>query len=278
MIFPETVHYISISESGEEVPVPFLKPAENEYQEVDNMDESREQSHTKTMSGRITTVVGAILCVVLGAMLLCNLTLIIKGALFPEKPPSVLGITPMVVLSGSMSGEQEGHIEVGDLIFVGRAEPEELAVGDVIAYMSGQTTVTHRITAIDSSGDSLLFTTKGDANDTQDTEQVTEDQLVGRFLWRLPKVGDFALFLQQPLGMLLFAGIPLMAFILYDILRRQRYANRQSRRAAELEAELERLRATSGVSPEEPEAEEQRQEDLVYQCTDGGHTPDGAGI
>lgn len=34
MIFPETVHYISTSKSGEEVPVPFLKPAENEYQEV----------------------------------------------------------------------------------------------------------------------------------------------------------------------------------------------------------------------------------------------------
>lgn len=244
------------------------------------MEATKAQEHNRTFTGRITTVVGAILCVVLGTMLLCNLTLIIKGALFPEKPPSVLGVTPMVVLSGSMSGEQEGHIEVGDLIFVGRAEPKELAVGDVIAYMSGQTTVTHRITAIDSSADGLLFTTKGDANNAEDTEQVAQDQLVGIFLWRIPRLGDFALFLQQPLGMLLFAGVPLMAFVIYDIIRRQRYANRQSRRAAELEAELERLRATAGVPAEEPETPEQKQndEDLVYQCADGGHTPGGTGI
>ena len=76
----------------------------------------------------------------------------------------------MVVLSGSMSGEAEDHIEVGDLVFVGRADPEELEVGDVIAYMNGGATVTHRITAIDTNTDGdLLFTTKGDANNAEDT-------------------------------------------------------------------------------------------------------------
>lgn len=212
------------------------------------------QQACKAGSNRVLTAVGVALCVILGFLLVCNLTIIIKGALFPEKPPSVLGLTPMVVLSGSMSGEAEDHIEVGDLVFVGRADPEELEVGDVIAYMNGGATVTHRITAIDTNTDGdLLFTTKGDANNAEDTTPVTEEQLVGIYRWRIPKVGDFALFLQTPLGMLLFVGVPVLAFLIYDIIRRQRYANRENRRTAELEAELERLR---GMNEEKEQREE----------------------
>ena len=147
------------------------------------------QQACKAGSNRVLTAVGVALCVIFGFLLVCNLTIIIKGALFPEKPPSVLGLTPMVVLSGSMSGEAEDHIEVGDLVFVGRADPEELEVGDVIAYMNGGATVTHRITAIDTNTDGdLLFTTKGDANNAEDTTPVTEEQLVGIYRWRIPKV------------------------------------------------------------------------------------------
>lgn len=212
------------------------------------------QQACKAGSNRVLTAVGVALCVIFGFLLVCNLTIIIKGALFPEKPPSVLGLTPMVVLSGSMSGEAEDHIEVGDLVFVGRADPEELEVGDVIAYMNGGASVTHRITAIDTNTDGdLLFTTKGDANNAEDTTPVTEEQLVGIYRWRIPKVGDFALFLQTPLGMLLFVGVPVLAFLIYDIIRRQRYANRENRRTAELEAELERLR---GMNEEKEQREE----------------------
>lgn len=212
--------------------------------------QKKRQTHKKN---RVPTIIGAVLCVVLGLMLLCNLTIIIKGTVNPEKPPSVLGITPMVVLSGSMSGTQEGHIETGDLIFVGSVSADELEVGDVIAYMSGGSAVTHRITAIETDADGARqFTTKGDANNAEDTDPVSETQLVGRYLGRLPKVGDFALFLQQPLGMLLFIGVPLLAFIIYDILRRQHYANRERAKAQQMQAELDRLRAMTGAEPDDP--------------------------
>lgn len=43
----------------------------------------------------------------------------------------------MVVLSGSMSGQAEDSLEVGDLALIRRVEPDTLKVGDVVAYMSG---------------------------------------------------------------------------------------------------------------------------------------------
>lgn len=202
----------------------------------------RRQDRSKP-AHRALSVIGLVLCIVFGFLLICNLTIIIKGTISPEKPPSVLGITPMVVKSGSMSGTAEGHIEVGDLIFVGKADPDELQVGDVIAFMDGSVVVTHRIAEIQTDEDGQRkFITKGDANNAPDQKPVTEERLVGIYQSRIPKVGDFALFLQTPIGMLIFIGVPLLAFIIYDIIRRQRSAARENSRTAELEAELARLR------------------------------------
>lgn len=208
----------------------------------------------------LLSALGLVLCVVFGFMLICNITIIVKGTIAPERPPAVFGVTPMVVLSGSMSGNAEDHIEVGDLIFVGPAEPDELQEGDVIAFMEENSTsvTTHRIMEITENDlGERVFITKGDANNVEDQIPVTEDRVVGIYLSRIPKVGDFALFLQEPLGMILFIGVPLLAFIIYDIIRRQRMANKADAKTSELEAELERLRKLAGEKADEPAGPEE---------------------
>ncbi len=219
-----------------------------------------EQTKKTTSTGhKVLSIIGLVLCVVFAFFLICNITIIVKGTLYPERPPSVLSVTPLVVMSGSMSGDAPDHIEVGDLIFVGRAKAEELKVGDVIAFMEeeGSTTViTHRITAVEKAEDGgIQWQTKGDANPSGDTDPVHQDNLVGIYLFRIAKVGDFALFLQEPLGMVLFIGVPLLAFIIYDIIRRQKYANKENKRTAELEAEIERLRSLQGTEADTPTVE-----------------------
>lgn len=214
----------------------------------------RKAKNKSGSSQRVLSAIGGVVCVLLGFMLICNLIIIVKGTLFPEKPPSVFGITPFVVKSGSMSGTKDGHIEVGDLIFVGPAEPAKLEEGDVIAFMEGRIVVTHRIIGIQTGEDgSLLFKTQGDANNSPDTELVREENIVGIYKSRIPKVGDFALFLQTPLGMLIFIGIPVIGFIIYDIIRRQYYSDKERKQASEMQEELERLRAIAG---EKAKAEE----------------------
>ncbi len=191
-------------------------------------------------------ILGAILCVIFAAMLICNVTIIVKGTINPATPPSVFGVTPLVVLSGSMSGDAPDHIEVGDLIFVGSVDTADLGVGDVITYMQEGSAITHRIIDIKTEEGKLLFYTKGDANNSADRKPVEAENVVGIFKGRIPKVGDFALFLQEPLGMVLFIGVPLLLFIIYDIIRRQRYAAKEDKKTGELEAELERLRRLAG--------------------------------
>ena len=201
----------------------------------------------KSPAQKVFTILGDVLCIIFAFTLVCNLTIIVKGTVRPETPPSVLGTTPLVVLSGSMSGDAPDHIEAGDLIIVGKAKAEELKVGDIIAFMQNKVTVTHRIVAIETDADGgLLFTTKGDANNTEDQRKVSQDDIVGVYKGRLPGLGNFAIFLQTPMGMLLFIGLPLIAFIIYDIIRRQRYMNREHEKSAKLEAELRRLRSLAG--------------------------------
>jgi len=205
---------------------------------------------------RVVTIISAFICVILSVILLSNIIIIVKGALNPERPPSAFGVTSMIVLSGSMSGDAPDHIEVGDLIITKSVDPETLKVGDVITYMEqGTTAVTHRIIGVNDDGS---FKTKGDANNAEDREPVLPEKIVGKYIFRIPKLGDIAMFAQTPFGMMVFIGIPLLAYILLDMAvrskqnKRKKKADEQAKEEADkLKEEVERLKAQLSDSKEE---------------------------
>ncbi len=210
-------------------------------------------------------IIGIILCLALAFLLVCNIIIIIRGSSDSQKPPSVFGVTPMIVLSQSMSGDAPDHIEIDDLVFIDDSHPDTFEVGDVISFMEGKIVVTHRIISIETLEDGARqFITGGDNNRDEngevvlDTEPVKEANVIGKYMFRIPKLGAVIYFMQKPLGMICFIGIPLLAFIIYDIIRRQRAATKESAKTSELEAELERLRALAaeGNKDEAPAAEE----------------------
>ena len=200
----------------------------------------------KNAGNIVLTALGAVLCAVFSFLLVCNVVIIVKGTLHPETPPTVLGVAPMVVLSGSMSGTAEDHIEVGDLIFATAPDRAKLKVGDVVSFMDGGVVVTHRIVAVtaDENGQKQ-FVTKGDANNTEDPA-IYPEAVIGVYSGRIPRLGDFALFLQKPLGMAVFIGVPVCVFIVGDVIRRRKQAQRSDEETARLREELERLKSASG--------------------------------
>ena len=216
--------------------------------------EANENKAQKTLTQKILMGTGIVLCVLFGFMLICNLTIIIKGFTQPDEPPTIFCVTPLVVLSGSMSGDAPDHIEIGDLIFVGKADIDSLEVGDVITFMQGSSVVTHRIIEIDTDDSGKrLFYTKGDANNIADVDPISEDDVIGKYKGRIPKVGDLTMFMQSPLGMIVFIGVPLVGFIAFDMVRRQRATAKERASTAELEAELERLRALAAEKEDKAE-------------------------
>jgi signal peptidase len=101
---------------------------------------------------------------------------------------ALLGYRPLVVRSGSM----EPALHVGDVVLVEDVEARQLAVGDVTTLADPaevSDSLTHRVTAIDAIGERVWLTTRGDANDTSETFQLSSAKVVGRVVARVPAVG-----------------------------------------------------------------------------------------
>lgn len=191
-------------------------------------------SHKKTAGRKIITVLSVLLCILLIPILIINLVVIIQSFVAPDEVPGFLGHKPLIVLSGSM----EPAIYPGDIVVVREVSADSLNIGDVIAYRSGTSVITHRISSISSADGSLQFTTKGDNNNIEDAIAVTGNMLEGKYLFRIAGIGHAAMFMQTPVGMIIFIAIPLILFIIYDLFRRRHFEKREKYLTAQLEAEL----------------------------------------
>ena len=203
------------------------------------MNEIKDEKMTKKrMRDRVMKVVGILLCVVLIPILIINLTLIVKSFTSPEKVPDFMGYKPFIVLSGSM----EPVFASGDLVLVKEISPDSLKEGDIIAFREGNAVVTHRIMTITAEDGVRQYITKGDNNNVEDRIAVTDDKIEGKYLLNVDGLGNAAMFMQTPLGMVIFIALPLILFILYDIFRRRYYERREKERTCEMEEELARMR------------------------------------
>ncbi len=199
-----------------------------------------EVKENRSIGHSIMVAIGVILCIVLTPILIINVTLIVKGIIDEDNVPDFAGYSPLIVLSDSMVPT----IYDGDLIIVKKVDPQEVKVDDVISFKEDQAVITHRIIAMETTTlGKLQFTTKGDANNTEDIKKVSEEDLVGEYILRVPGVGTVAMFLQTPAGMIIFVAIPLAIFIIYDILSRRSRSKKEKQLTDELMKELERLKS-----------------------------------
>ncbi|MCD8364085.1 MAG: signal peptidase I [Lachnospiraceae bacterium] len=78
---------------------------------------------------------------------------------------------------------------INSLVVVKSVEPETIQIGDVITYVLNEdgVLVTHRVTEISRSN--RTFTTKGDANDSEDASPVLWDNVVGKVVLGIPGLG-----------------------------------------------------------------------------------------
>lgn len=97
----------------------------------------------------------------------------------------VFPIKPIAIATGSMSPQ----INIGDVAIIKKCGPNDVEVGDIIEYKMPDFTVVHRIVEIKQENGRYYFATKGDSNDSRDKNLVTEDQLIGKCLFKIRYLG-----------------------------------------------------------------------------------------
>ncbi len=150
----------------------------------------------KTIWNAITTVLVALVVV---------LAILLVGV-------RVVGLTPYVVLSGSM----EPTYHTGSLIYVKKVDPFTIQAQDVITFMLDEDMIaTHRVVGIvpDETDNTVVrFRTKGDANDAEDGSLVHYKNVIGTPIFSIPYLGYVSNYITNPPGM--YIGFTVLGVII----------------------------------------------------------------
>lgn len=158
---------------------------------------------------------------------------------------SIFGYKFFIALSDSMSATD---FNAGDVIFVKEIDPATLREGDIISYLSQNSsnygdTVTHKIRSLvtDAEGEPG-FITYGTTTNTNDETVVTYPYVLGKYTGRIPGVGNFFQFLKTTPGYILCIFVPFLLLIGYNGINCIRLFRRYKKeQMEELQAEKDKI-------------------------------------
>lgn len=141
------------------------------------------------------------------------------------------GTRPPISIYTIASPSMEPTIMVYDLIVDRNVKsddelyaPSNDHEGTIITFYSdaidtGGYTVTHRIYKKYDYNGTIYYETKGDNNLAQDAGRITISNIVGKYLFKIPKVGKIQFFLSSKIGWILLILIPALLIIITDLIK-----------------------------------------------------------
>lgn len=157
---------------------------------------------------RILTIIIYILLI---PIILWNLIIMVQTIKNPNETPSVYGIKTFCIISGSM----EPYIQINDVVVIKEVPQNEINKGDIITFDVKGEKITHRITNIeaDENGE-LIYTTKGDANNIEDETKVTFEDIEGKYIGKIPKVGKIIMALKSKTTVFIILAILILLYFI----------------------------------------------------------------
>ena len=161
----------------------------------------------------------------------------------------LIGYQPYCVLSGSM----EPTYHTGSLIYVKKADPQDIKVSDPITFVLDEnlTVATHRVIEIDEA--SQHFYTKGDANEYPDASPVHFNNLIGRPSFTIPYMGYMVNYIQNPPGRYIaiaVAAVILLLIFIPDLFDDSKKKSRSKVKSAGIDTDS----ISGGTTPTPPQA------------------------
>ena len=161
----------------------------------------------------IRRILVKVIYILLLPIILWELIIVIKTIKNPNETPDVFGIKTFTIISGSM----EPNISVNDLVIIKKVEKSEIKKGDIISFKINGEIITHRVINIetDTNGE-ILYTTQGDANNIQDYNKITFENIEGKYIGKIPKVGKIVITLKNKETLTVLIVLLLIIYVLEE--------------------------------------------------------------
>lgn len=137
-----------------------------------------------------------------------------------------------VIVSESM----KPTINVDDAVVIVRASDDSVQIGNIITFMSDDIyykglTVTHRVVEKNKLDDgNYIYKTKGDNNILEDSALVSINDVYGKVIFKLPKVGKIKRIVSSRFGFLLSIILPIVIVIFYETYRIKKIMTKQNKK------------------------------------------------
>lgn len=141
---------------------------------------------------------------------------------------SLFGLKSFVVLTGSMAP----LIPIGSIVYT--VQDTIFRPGDIITFQDSDHKITHRIVdvvdkdgkrissvaspiGIQTKSSQIFYKTKGDANNSRDSNLVSKDKIIGKVFVHVPSLGKLSAFIKSIPGFLILIALPTVIFIGFEL-------------------------------------------------------------
>mgnify|MGYP003296236233 CR=1 FL=1 len=121
-----------------------------------------------------------------------------------------------------------------DTISFAKDFAKDLKKGDIITFQQEGRTISHRILNITKEKGITKFETKGDNNEIPDPDLVEQEQIYGKVLFRIKKVGKIISYIQNARGFINIAIFAVIVYILVTLKDKQRNIRKMKRKKYEI--------------------------------------------
>ena len=133
---------------------------------------------------------------------------------------------PNIGIYTIVSPSMDPVIKVYDVVVNKKVtNPDQIQIGDIITYVSTNSssegmTITHRVIEINKTSDGIYeYRTQGDNNPEPDVAYVTYDNVLGKEIMIIPKLGRIQFLIANKKGWLFLLLVPVLVYIFVDIYR-----------------------------------------------------------
>ena len=173
----------------------------------------------KNVINRILKIISSAIFVVLVLLILLILVYIVRvNVLASNDKLGDVKVNFYTILTQSMYPT----IKAGDIVITYKEDQNRYNTGDVITFISeknGGITITHRVQEAFKVNDEYSYKTKGDNNNTADSEITSGKNVLGKVLLKIPKAGYIQQFLVSKTGWIVAVILPCLGVVIYDIMK-----------------------------------------------------------